>query len=48
MQEFNDVLPDGWNYDNASRLRCPCGNICDEDGQAHCGCESPLLDMGMI
>jgi hypothetical protein len=37
-----------WTYDMSGRLRCPCGNICDPDGQAPCGCESPLLKIGMI
>jgi hypothetical protein len=37
-----------WEYDFAGRLRCPHGNICDEDGYAPCGCKSPLLELVMV
>lgn len=31
-----------WTYDFQGRLRCPHGHICDPDGYAQDGCESPL------
>jgi hypothetical protein len=48
MNPPEGLLPDGWTTDSIGRLRCPHHEICDPDGQAVDGCESPLLSMGLI
>lgn len=50
---LNKVLPDDWRH-NAHRygmgfnLICPHGHLIEKDGECPEGCESPLIDMGLI
>lgn len=48
---LSDLLPDGWSHDGFgfdSCLICPHGHLIEQDGGCPDGCESPLMDLGMI
>jgi hypothetical protein len=48
---LDDILPEGWSHDGLgfdSLLICPHGERVEWDGGCPEGCESPLVEMGMI
>lgn len=48
---LTDLLPEGWDHDGYgfdSLLICPHGETIEQDGRCPEGCESPLMEMGMI
>lgn len=48
MKIPDHVLPDDWSQDQFGHPICPHGNKMEQDGRGPCGCESPLLDAGLI
>jgi len=37
-----------WTTDGMGTLICPCGHRVEDDGNCPNGCESPMLDAGII
>jgi hypothetical protein len=37
-----------WTTDGMGTLICPCGHRVEDDGHCPNGCESPMLDAGII
>lgn len=46
-QVVQDIAPE-WNVTHTGMLECPHGNRIEDDGEGPCGCESPLLQAGLI
>lgn len=51
-EELERELPEGWNVrrmeDPFAGLVCPHGHSIELDGKCPDGCESPLLDHGLV
>lgn len=42
------ALPDGWDWEGRTLLRCPHGQRVELDGECPEGCVSPIKRMGMV
>lgn len=46
--ENHGYMDEGWDISPSGVLICPHGHLIEDDGECPEGCESPILEMGLI